>query len=260
MKHSFLDQYSDRNSLVHHLDPRTKLVATLVFIIGVLLVPPESWLAFTLYFIMMTALLIISRVPPVYIFRRSLIVLPFVLMMAIFIPFFKEGEVAGSYNVWLWRLTITHSGLQILINILIKSWLSVLSLVLLTSTTKMDHLLLAMERLKLPHVMVVILSFMYRYLFVLVDETMRLKQARDTRNLGRNRLLLQARTLGNMVGTLFIRSYERGERVYVAMLARGYDGEVRLMNQSKFTITDAGFGIGLCLAFISICATTLVLS
>ena len=250
MKHSFLDQYSDRDSFIHRLDPRAKLITTLVFILAVVLTPLGSWWAFILYFVLITVWLLLSRVPVFYVLKRSLVIMPFVLLIAIFIPFFKEGEVAGSYNVWLWEVTVTYSGLQVLLNIVIKAWLSIISLILLTSTTRMVHLLGGLEQLRLPRVMVMLLSFMYRYLFVLVDEVMRMKQARDSRSVGGSRWR-QIRTVGSMVGTLFIRSYERGERVYAAMTARGFDGQPRMLENLKFRPADAGFSLGLGLILIS---------
>lgn len=250
MKHSFLDQYSDRDSIIHRLDPRTKLITTLFFILAVVLTPPNRWQAFALYFILVATLLLLSRVPALYVLKRSLVIMPFVVLIAIFIPFFKEGEVAGSYNIWLWQVTVTYSGLQVFWNILAKAWLSILSLILLTSTTRFSSLLKGLEKIRLPRVMTMILSFMYRYLFVLVDEVMRMKQARDSRNFGGGRLR-QLRTIGNMIGTLFIRSYERGERVYAAMVARGFDGQTRTLESLSFRQVDAYFGITLGLVLIS---------
>ena len=249
MKHSFIDQYSDRDSFIHRLDPRTKFITTLIFILVVISTPPTRWQAFALYFLIIATLLLLSRLPTIYVLKRSLVIMPFVLLIAIFIPFFKEGEVAGSYNIWLWQVSVTYSGLQVLWNVLIKAWLSILSLILLTSTTKLANLLKGLEQLRMPRVMVMILSFMYRYIFVLVDEVMRMKQARDSRNFGGKRLW-QMRTIGNMIGTLFIRSYERGERVYAAMLARGFDGQSRTLDRLNFRQADAYFGIAFSLVLI----------
>jgi len=249
VKHSFIDQYSDLDSFIHKLDPRTKLITTLLFILAVALTPPSSWPAFALYFALIATLLLFSKVPAFYVLKRSLIIMPFVVLIAIFIPFFKEGEVAGSYNIWLWQVTVTYSGLQVLTNVVIKAWLSILSLILLTSTTKLTNLLKGLEQLRMPRVMVMILSFMYRYIFVLVDEVIRMKQARDSRNFGGKRLW-QIRTIGNMIGTLFIRSYERGERVYVAMLSRGFDGQSQILNRLNFRPADAYFGISFSLVLI----------
>jgi len=249
VKHSFIDQYSDRDSLIHRLDPRTKFITTLVFILAVISTPPTRWQAFALYLFLVATLLLLSKVPIIYVLKRSLVIMPFVLMIAVFIPFFKGGEVAGSYNIWVWQVSVTYSGLQVLWNVLIKAWLSILSLIWLTSTTKLANLLKGLERLRMPRVMIMILSFMYRYIFVLVDEVMRMRQARDSRNFSGKRLW-QLRTIGNMIGTLFIRSYERGERVYAAMLARGFDGHSRTLDRLNFRQADAYFGIGLSLVLI----------
>ena len=93
MKHSFIDQYSDRDSLIHRLDPRTKFLATLLFILAVTLTPPGRWSAFAVYFLLIAILVLLSRVPLLYILKRSLVIIPFVLLIAVFVPFFKEGEV-----------------------------------------------------------------------------------------------------------------------------------------------------------------------
>ena len=249
MKHSFLDRYSDLDSFIHRLDPRTKFIITLVFILAVIITPPTRWQVFALYLLLMATLLLLSKLPIFYVLKRSLVVMPFVLMIAIFIPFIKEGEVAGSYNIWLWQVSVTYTGLQVLWNVLIKAWLSILSLIWLTSTTKLPNLLKGLEQLGMPKVMVMILSFMYRYIFVVVDEVMRMRQARDSRDFGGKRLW-QLRTIGNMIGTLFIRSYERGERVYAAMLARGFDGHSRTLDQLNFSQADAYFGISFSLVLI----------
>jgi len=249
VKHSFIDQYSDLDSFIHRLDPRTKFIITLVFILAVIITPPARWQAFALYLLLIAALLILSKLPVFFVLKRSLVIMPFVLMIAIFIPFIQDGEVAGSYNIWLWEVSVTHTGLQVLWNVLIKAWLSILSLIWLTSTTKLPNLLQGLEQLGMPRVMVMILSFMYRYIFVLVDEVMRMRQARNSRYFGGKRLR-QLRTVGNMVGTLFIRSYERGERVYAAMLARGFDGHSRTLNRLNFSQADAYFGISFSLVLI----------
>ena len=252
MKHSFLDQYSDLDSFIHRLDPRTKFISSLVFIVVVVLTPIKNWQTFANYFLLIATLLIISKLPFLYVLKRSLVIFPFVLLIAIFIPFFKPGEIAGSYNLWFWRVSVTYTGLLVLASVVVKAWLSILNLILLSATTKFTDLLKGLKQLGVPKIMVLILSFMYRYAFVLVDEVMRMRQARDSRNFGASRLR-QLKTLGNMIGTLFIRSYERGERIYAAMLARGFDGDVHSL-RLNFRRTDACFGVtfGIVLASSSI--------
>jgi cobalt/nickel transport system permease protein len=217
------------------------------------LTPPSNWRVFAFYFAIIAFMLAFSRLPAAYVLKRSLVILPFVLLIAIFIPFFKEGEVVGSYNIWLWQISITYNGLLILANVVVKSWLCILALILLSSTTRLDDLLKGLKQLRMPQVMILILSFMYRYIFVLVDEAMRIQQARDSRSFG-GRWLHHLKTIGHIVGTLFIRSYERGERIYAAMLARGFDGQVRTLHKLSFKPVDAyfvaAFGLVLVLPYI----------
>jgi len=101
--------------------------------------------------------------------------------------------------------------------------------------------------------MIMILSFMYRYLFVMVDEVIRMRQARDSRNFGGKRIW-QLKIIGNMVGTLFIRSYERGERVYGAMVARGFEGQIRTLSRLQFRTADLYFTVAFlcCLSLVGI--------
>jgi cobalt/nickel transport system permease protein len=249
MKHSFIDEYSHLNSVIHRLDPRTKLIASLAFIVAIVLTPTSNWRIFAFYFAVVVFMLAFSRLPIVYVLKRSLAVLPFVLLIAIFIPFFKGGEVAWSCNIWLWQISITYNGLIILTNVLVKSWLCILALILLSSTTRLDDLLKGLKQLGMPQVMILILSFMYRYIFVLVDEAMRIQQARDSRNFGGS-WLHHMKTIGHMVGTLFIRSYERGERIYAAMLARGFDGQVRTLYKLRFKQSDAYFSVAFSLLLV----------
>ena len=250
MKHSFVDKYSDLDSLIHRLDPRTKFIASLVFIISVVLTPTSNWRAFALHLCLVTSLLIIAKLPPFYVLKRSLVIFPFVLLVAVFIPFLKPGEIAGSYNIWLWQVSVTYAGLLILANVAVKAWLCILSLILLSATTELVDLLKGLKQLGIPKVIILILSFMYRYIFVLVDEAMRMRQARDSRSFGGGRLR-QLKTLGNMIGTLFIRSYERGESIYAAMLCRGFGDEIRSLRQLGFKRIDASFGVAFGLVIIS---------
>jgi cobalt/nickel transport system permease protein len=241
MKHSFIDEYSHLNSFIHRLDPRTKLIASLVFILTVVITPAGAWQLFAAYFGIAVIMFALSKLPPLYVLKRSLVIIPFVLLIAVFIPFFKEGEVAGSYNIWLWRISVTYTGLLIMASVVIKAWLSILALILLSSTTKLDYLLNGLSQLGVPRVMILIVSFMYRYIFVLADEVMRVKQARESRNFGGS-WLHHMKSTGNMLGTLFIRSYERAERVYAAMLSRGYEGQIRTTHKLRFRQADAYFG------------------
>jgi cobalt/nickel transport system permease protein len=127
---------------------------------------------------------------------------------------------------------VTTAGLERFLSIALKSWLSVQMAILLTATTPLPDLLVAMRSLRLPRLLVAILGLMWRYLAVLGDEAMRMIRAREARSgswteRSGGTLGWRASVTGAMAGSLFLRGYERSERIYDAMLARGYDGTIR---------------------------------
>ncbi|CEG13143.1 Cobalt ABC transporter permease component [groundwater metagenome] len=243
MHHYFLDKYAALNSIIHHLDPRLKIIIFFSYVLFVVLTPPTEFIKFFLYFLLLFSVIELSKLPLKFILKRSAVIIPFVLMAALFIPFLKEGEIAGSYSYGNLNFAVTYSGLLILFNVLVKSWLSVISMITLTSTTKFADLLKAFEYLKFPKVMLLVISFMYRYIFVIADESMRLKTAGDARNFGNLKLKKRIEIFGNIIAMLFIRSYERAERVYAAMLSRGFDGNFRTIKEFKFFDIDFVFAI-----------------
>jgi cobalt/nickel transport system permease protein len=242
MKHSFIDEYSGLDSLIHGLDPRTKLIGSLCFILAVVLTPVGNWPVFGFYFVVMSLMVIFSRLPLLHVARRSLAIIPFVLMIALFIPFFRQGHEIAGFNVGYWHIAVSYEGMQMLLTVVVKGWLSILCLIVLTSSTKLADTLEGMRRLGVPGIFILIISFMYRYIFVLADQVMRMKQARDSRNFG-GRRLHQLKTIGNMIGILFIRTYERGERVYAAMLSRGYIGEMPVPDRFHLRAVDVYFSV-----------------
>jgi cobalt/nickel transport system permease protein len=236
LKHAFLDEYSGLRSPVHRLDPRAKLLGFAVLIVVCVTTPPGLYAAFAAYLGLELVLLWLSRLPLKHVARRMLIVLPFILVVAAFIPFFDKG--GGSYN--LGPVRISAHGLLVLWNVAAKSTVSVLAVILLSSTTPFADLLRGMERLRMPRLLVALLSFTYRYIFVLVDEAQRMRRARDSRGWS-GKWLWQAKVIGHMIAALFLRSYERGERVYAAMLARGYDGGLRTLYLYEPGVMELGF-------------------
>lgn len=240
MQHSYVDKYSDINSFIHRLDPRIKLITTIVLIFSISLTKPTSFLSFALYAFLIVILALLSKIPGSFIFKRSLVVVPFVFMIAIFIPFFKEGEIAGGYSFGTFRLTVTYDGLMIFWNVLIKAYLSILCMILLMASTRFSVLLKGLEKLKFPKLFIMILSFMYRYIFVIVDELMKMKQAKEARSIGGSKWF-HIKTLANMIGVLFIRAYERAEFVYMAMRSRGFNGAISTIYDFRIKKIDFYF-------------------
>ncbi|MBN2013575.1 MAG: cobalt ECF transporter T component CbiQ [Candidatus Altiarchaeota archaeon] len=240
MQHDLSNKYGDVKSIIHGIDPRIKTLSLIFFIFLVVSTPADEGSRFSTYFLLISSVVILSRVPLSFVFRRSLTVIPFVLLVFLSLPFIQGGEVMASYDLRFLQLNVTHRGLETLIGVFAKSYLSVLSMIVLTSTTPFPRLIRGFESLKMPKIMVLTISFMCRYMTVLVDETMRMKRARDLRSSGGNRRW-HIETVGDIIGNLFIRSYGRGERIYNAMLSRGFTGSIKTLDDFKIRALDGIF-------------------
>jgi len=236
------ERFQEGRSFLHRLDARAKLLIALAFIFAATLTPTGRWEALGGLAILLTVGVALSGLSPLLVLRRSALALPFVLA-AVPLLFTREGDALFSVPVLAWRWTATDAGLEALLTILLKSGLSVSAAVVLTATTPATDLLRALRGLHAPRVIVATVSFMYRYIFVIGEEGQRLLRARECRSavIGRDSggsLRWRARVLGNMVGSLFIRSYERAERIYDAMRSRGYDGELKSLAVTSLRRAD----------------------
>ncbi len=236
----FLDPYQEGDSSIHRIDGRVKLILTLAFILTTALVPVGVWPVYILLFSLIFSLIILSGVGIKYVIKRSALALPFV-MAAIPLIFTTPGPQFSSLIFGSLELTVTFAGLEQFINIALKSWISILAAILLTATTQFPDILSAMRAVRVPRFLVAIIGLMWRYMFVLADEALRLMRARAARSGTTDspshrkggRISWRAKTTGGLAGNLFIRSIERSERIYAAMLSRGYDGEVRTIPPPK---------------------------
>jgi cobalt/nickel transport system permease protein len=227
----FLNRYLEGDSLFHQADPRVKLVVTLSFIFAMTSIPPGVWPAFGAMIALVWTAAAFSRIGLVRIFLRSLLAVPFILI-ALPTVFTKPGVPLFELDMALFALTATREGLMFFVSVLLKSWASVTTAAILTSTTPPLKLLEALKALRLPAILVAVVMLMYRYLFVLVDEAQRLLRARTARSAAigprsGGTIVWRARGAGGMAGSLFIRTIDRSERIYFAMLARGYNGRVK---------------------------------
>ena len=240
--HSF-DRYQAGASLIHRLDPRVKVVLTVLFILSNVALPDGAWLAFLLAWGLALACSALAGLGLGYTFRRSFVALPFALA-AVTAIFAIPGRPLFAWALGPWDLVATDAGLIRFASIVVRSWLSVQMAILLAATTAFPDLMHALRHLRVPQVLVAIISFMYRYLFVLTEEVARLLRARDARSArlapgrGGGSLAWRARVAGNMAGQLFLRSYERSDRVYNAMLARGYAGQFLTLNPHVMRARD----------------------
>jgi len=253
VRYSFLDRYLEGTSPIHRLDPRLKLLSTLAFVLATTSTPPSAWPVFSSLAVLAWAAIFVSRIPLFQALKRSAIALPFIGIVALSLPFTQGGQVMWAWRPFGWSLAITDQGVVLFVTILIKAWLSVLASGLLVATTPFSSLLQAMRTLHIPAILTTIISFMYRYLFVLVDEAMRLQTAREARSAGSGgSLLWRAHVLGGMIGSLFIRSYERSERIYAAMLSRGSARQIQAPMGLAWQPFDSWVGLGWGAALIGI--------
>lgn len=254
------DRFHAAQSRLHLLNPRVKVLLTVFFILGNALLPDAAWLAFGSAWLFLLAANDQSRLGLGFTLRRSLLAAPFALaaLSAIFAP---QGKPLASFDLLWLNLTITDVGLLRFISILIRSWLSVQMAVLLVATTQFPDIIHALEHLHMPQALTTIIAFLYRYLFVLTDEVLRLLRAREARSAGLpgqkqgRTLLWRAKVAGNMAGQLFVRSYERSDRIYNAMTARGYTGQLRTLRPHQMQPSDWKF-FTLALIFLALIQLT----
>jgi cobalt/nickel transport system permease protein len=227
----FLDPYRPAESPVHALDALVKLLLALGFILTTSLLPVGAWAVYIILFALIFSAEILSELGSGYVLRRSALALPFMLA-ALPLIFTTPGPALASIPVGAWSISLP--GVERFTSITIKSWLSVQAAILLAVTTPFPEILKAFRRLRLPRLLVAMIGLMWRYLFILVDEALRLTRARAARSglsaqtaRPGGSLGWRAQVTGGMAGSLFLRSLERSDRVYLAMVSRGYDGEIR---------------------------------
>ncbi len=205
------------HSAIHRAAPHHKILALLAFVIVVVATPREWFAAYGVYLLVIFGVIVISTVPPTYILKRLVVEIPFVVF-AVLMPFIALGprvEVLG--------LSLSEAGLLAGWGLLAKGTLGVLASLTLAATTEPRDILLGLERLRMPAQLVQIMGFMIRYLDVVTDEMRRMRVARESRGFSA-RNPRHWPIVARSAGALFIRSYERGERVHLAMVSRGHTG------------------------------------
>lgn len=215
MHADFLDRCSHRTSMVHRLDPRLKVGVALALTLGILALPAPWWWPYAAMSIVVLGLYALARVPWGHLLKRLAVLLPFLVLMAAGVPLSRG--LSGGFDIGA--------------RLLARSLLCITVMITLVATTPFPQLLWALERFRFPRILLLILAFMYRYMFVLTDELQRMRRGRLARSFGRRRWM-EWSSLGSFAGLLFIRAFERAERVYAAMCARGWNG--------RFQPPDAG--------------------
>lgn len=204
---------------LHRAAPQCKVAATALCILLVACTPRETFWPYLGYGLVLAAAAAVAQVPAMTLLRRLVVEIPFVFFVVL-LPFLATGP-----RIHLLGVPLAIAGLQSGASILLKASFGLLATGVLAATTPLPEVITGLERLKVPAIFTAIASFMIRYVEVLNSELSRLRTARACRG-GDPRWLWQAKDMAMCVGALFVRAFERGERVYLAMASRGYEGSL----------------------------------
>jgi len=229
--------HSERHAVPRSLDARAKIFIFFSTVIIGVSTPVTSPRAFAAYFSAVVLISIALRAPFSVFLKRLIVVLPFVLFIAASAPFAAREAGEAARPLFGGALLVTDRGIEAFANAALKGALGVCALTALSLSTPFHEMLAGLRWFKVPAILVSLAAFSYRYMFVLVDEASRMKRARDSRG-WRGRWIWQSGVVGNMIGSLLLRSLERSERVYSAMLSRGYDGNLPMAELPAPRLTD----------------------
>ena len=238
----YMDTLSSQQTAVHQLDPRAKLLTTLVFVVTVVSFDKYEISSLIPFFIYPVVLCAIGNIPPSFLIRKLVVVSPFAILLGIFNPLLDR------------EILIRLAGLEIsggwvsFASILIRFVLTVGVALTLIAVTGFNAVCMALEKLKVPKIFVVQLLFLHRYMFVLVDEAARIFRARSLRSFGGEGSGIKS--FGSIVGQLLLRTIDRAQRIYLAMSCRGFEGHIHVMRQQRIGSREVGFIVGWSLIFI----------
>jgi cobalt/nickel transport system permease protein len=237
-----LDLLANGDSAIHRLDARAKVLVTFVFIVSVVSLGKYEITALFPFFIFPAVMIALADLPPLFIARKIALLCPFVLLVGIFNPVF-DREVM----IHLGPLGISGGWISFA-SILVRSILTVGAAFILVGVTGFTAVCQALERLGMPQVFAVQLLFLYRYIFVLTEEGGRASRAREMRSFGKKGLGVNS--FSSLIGHLLLRTWQRAERIHMAMLARGFTGEFHARRKSRFGKTELLFVLGWSALFI----------
>lgn len=237
-----LDQFALRDTSVHRIDPRAKVVTTLVFLVCVVSFGKYSVLPLLPFALYPIALASDGRVPAGWLSSRLLAAAPFALVVGVFNPFI-DREIIAHVGTVAWT-----GGWVSYASIVVRFLLTTAAALTLIATTSFNGVCMALQRLGVPDVFATQLLFLYRYVFVLAEEALSMSRARDLRSFGSRGTGI--RVFGQMMGHLLLRTYARADRIHSAMLCRGFDGEIRIRRVLSFRASDAVFLLGWSAAFV----------
>jgi cobalt/nickel transport system permease protein len=231
-----LDALSYGDTIIHRLDPRAKVIAILAFVIIVVSFPKYAVTGLLPFFLFPVLLMVLADIPVKLILKKVLVVSPFAAFIGIFNPVFDARPMV------LWNGLMITAGWTSFVSIMIKFVLTISAALILIATTSFPGVCFALRKIGMPQIFISQLLFLYRYLFVLTEEAMRLFRAHELRSFDRGRP--DIRMFARLTGILFIRTIERAERIFQAMLARGFTGEITPARVYAIGVKDVVFVLG----------------
>ena len=216
----YLDTLSYKNTFVHRLDPRVKILTSFIFILFVVSFPKYELSGLIPFFFYPVFLLAVGDIPLKAIAKKVIFVSPFAIFIGIFNPLLDTDVILTPFGIPI------SGGWISFFSIVIKFILTVSTALLLVAVTSFPGICEGLERLRFPRLLVIQLLFLYRYLFVLLEETLRIVRAREARSFGQKGR--EVKTFIRLISILLLRTVERSERIYQAMLSRGFRGEIRV--------------------------------
>ncbi|MEW6416931.1 MAG: cobalt ECF transporter T component CbiQ [Nitrospirota bacterium] len=231
----YLDTLSYKDTFVLNLDPRIKILVSFVFVLFVVSFPKHELSGLIPFFIYPVFLLTAGDIPLKAIAKKVLVISPFAVFIGIFNPLFDTNVIVIPFGI-----PIT-SGWLSFFSIMVKFILTISTALLLIAVTSFPGICKALDSLRFPRIFVIQLLFVYRYLFVLLEEALRLIRAREARSFGRKGK--EIKTFIRLISILLVRSVERAERIYQAMLSRGFRGEIKVLKSHNLRLQDLLFGI-----------------
>jgi cobalt/nickel transport system permease protein len=238
----YLDTLSYKDTPIHRIDPRIKLIVTLAFIFTVVSFTKYEVSGLVPFLVFPMLILVLGEIPLAFILKKVLVVSPFAVFIGIFNPLLDSSPA-----FYLFGVPISGGWLSFL-SVMIKFTLTISSGLLLIATTSFPGVCYALQRFGMPDVFVSQLMFLYRYIFVFLDETMKIVRARDIRSFGNRGHGIN--TFINLIGILFIRTIGRSERIYQAMLSRGFNGRVIPSRPYAVKTIDILFALLACAVFL----------
>jgi cobalt/nickel transport system permease protein len=237
----YLDTMASGDSPLHRVDPRAKLITTLLFIVAVISFDRYTLLGFIPFFLYPIVLISAGGLPAGYFFKKVLLVSPFAVMIGIFNPIVDREIISHIGSIGI------SGGWISFLSILLRFLLTVSAALILIALTGFNAVCKALTKFGVPRVFVVQLLFFYRYIFVLVDEAEKMEMARSLRSF--NSKARPFKVFISIIGHLLLRSFDRAERIYLAMRCRGFDGNIHLIRKIKAGWKDLAFVAGWTLLF-----------